>query len=132
MIFHAQTLPPAQTAIFDRIIHLRKTNPLTSVQVLGFSSYNFLLVLRFVGDILENNQDIISRYSFTGGGGNITRVKFHNLKQISKQACKKLSSHCLLQFVNNFATTCQQLVTSLLILSDMAQSCCHKADRVMM
>jgi hypothetical protein len=47
-------------------------------------------------------------------------------KQVCQQAVNKMYSHCLSQLVNRFGTTCWQLVTTLLKLSDLLQGCSDK------
>ena len=72
----------------------------------------------------------------------ITRVKTHNLLQVCKQVVTSLFTSCqqvvfallvpsLLQVCcNNFGTSRQQLVTTLMALSDLLQGCTNKSDTV--
>ena len=53
----------------------------------------------------------------------------NELKQICSQAVDKLCLYCLFQVVG---TSCQQLITSLMGLSDLLQGCSIKTDIVML
>ena len=68
-----------------------------------------------------------------------THVKTHKLLQVCKQVVTNLFTNCR-QVVfallvpscwNKFGTRCQQLVTSLMALSDLSQGCSNKSDTVM-
>jgi hypothetical protein len=69
-----------------------------------------------------------------------THVKTHKLLQVCKQVVTSLFTSCR-QVVfallvpsrcNKFGTSCYQLVTNLMALSDLLQVCSNKSDTVMM
>jgi hypothetical protein len=68
-----------------------------------------------------------------------THVKTHKLLQVCKQVVTNLFTSCQ-QVVfalldpsccNKFGTSCYQLVTNLMALSDLLQGCSSKSDTVM-
>ena len=70
----------------------------------------------------------ITHYAVTMFTNTLTHVKISQLvAQICKQAVNKLCSHGLLQAVNKFGTRFKQLVTTLLLLSDLVKGCSNKA-----
>jgi hypothetical protein len=68
-----------------------------------------------------------------------THVKTHKLLQVCKQVVTNLFTSCqqvvfallVPSCCNNFGTSCWQLVTSLMALSDLSQGCSNKSDTVM-
>ena len=69
-----------------------------------------------------------------------THVKTHKLLQVCKQVVTNLLTSCSQQVVfallvpsccNKFGTSCSQLATSLMALSDLLQGCSNKSDTVM-
>jgi hypothetical protein len=69
-----------------------------------------------------------------------THVKTHKLLQVCKQVVTNLFTSCQQVVVallvpsccNKFGTSCYQLGTSLMALSDLSQGCPNKSDTVMM
>ena len=68
-----------------------------------------------------------------------THVKTHKLLQVCKQVVRNLFTSCqqvvfallVPSCCKKFGTSCQQLMTSLMALSDLLQVCSNKSDTVM-
>ncbi len=77
----------------------------------------------------KNRGQIFHGTERTSEVNNWFTISANKLLQICSQVVSKLCSHCLFPCsCKKFGTSCQQLVTSLIALSDLLRGCSNKSD----